>query len=146
MRKILLFALLAALVAGCGGSSKSGGGDGDSTTLAAEPSSERAGQTLTIYGFGPGDDIANNRAAIATKALAPAKGKKPAGAYHPQGLLTPLASGSPPDVIYVDRQQIAPLAAKQALEPLDGCVKGQGINLPQHRQAALDEASYQGKL
>src|SRR3954447_26287977 len=65
MRKVLLLALLACLVAGCGGSSKSGGG-GDSSTLTPEPTSERAGQTLAIYGFGPGDDIANNRAAIAT--------------------------------------------------------------------------------
>src|SRR3954462_12333059 len=99
MRKILLFVLLSALVAGCGGSSKSGGGDGDSTTLAAEPTSERAGQTLTIYGFGPGDDIANNRAAIATKALAPAKVKNPAGAYNPPAFLTGLASVAPPDVL-----------------------------------------------
>jgi len=144
MRKVLLLALTAALAAGCGGSSKSGGGD--SSTLAAEPTSERAGQTLAIYGFGPGDDIANNRAAIAAKALAPAKVKNPAGVYNPQAFLTRLASGSPPDVIYVDRQQIATLAAKQALEPLDGCVKGQSVNLSQYRQAALDEASYQGQL
>src|SRR3954453_2379511 len=68
MRKVLLLALFAALVAGCGGSGKRES-SGGSSTLAAEPSSERAGQTLTIYGFGPGDDIANNRAAIATKAL-----------------------------------------------------------------------------
>src|SRR4051794_33756526 len=145
MRKVLLLALIAAFAAGCGGSGKSSS-SGGSTTLAAEPSSERAGQTLTIYGFGPGDDIANNRAAIATKALAPAKVKNPAGAYNPQAFLTRLASGSPPDLIYVDRQQIATLAAKQALERLNGCVKGQSINLSQYRQAALDEATYQGQL
>jgi ABC-type glycerol-3-phosphate transport system substrate-binding protein len=73
MRKALLIALLADLAAGCGGSGKSGSGGGDTSTTAAESSSERAGQTLTIDGFGPGDDIANNRAAIATKVLAPAK-------------------------------------------------------------------------
>src|SRR3954462_15318075 len=98
MRKVLLLALLACLVAGCGGSSKSGGG-GDSSTLTPEPTSERAGQTLAIYGFGPGDDIANNRAAIATKALAPAKVKNPAGAYNPPAFLTGLASVAPPDVL-----------------------------------------------
>src|SRR5436190_3919539 len=146
MRKVLLLALFAAVVAGCGGSGKNSSSSGNSSTLAAEPTSERAGQTLTIYGFGPGDDIANNRAAIATKALAPAKVQNPAGAYNPQAFLTRLASGSPPDVIYVDRQQIATLAAKNALEPLNGCVKGQNINLSQYRKAALDEASYKGQL
>src|SRR3954454_14853502 len=125
MRKVLLLALFAAVVAGCGGSGKNSESSGNSSTLAAEPTSERAGQTLAIYGFGPGDDIANNRAAIATKALAPAKVKNPAGAYNPQAFLTRLASGSPLAVISVARQQIATLAAKQALEPLNGCVKGQ---------------------
>ena len=133
MRKVLLLALLAALVAGCGGSGKSSS-SGNSSTLAAEPTSERAGQTLTIYGFGPGDDIANNRAAIATKALAPAKVKNPAGAYNPQAFLTRLASGSPPDVIYVDRQQIATLAAKDALEPLKRVREG-----PEHQPFAVPQ-------
>src|SRR5947208_9748636 len=140
MRKILILACIAVLAGGCGGSGKSsssGGSSSSSSDFKAESSSARAGQTLTIYGFGPGDDIANNRAAIATKALAPAKVQNPAGAYNPQAFRTRLASGSPPDVIYVDRQQIATLAAKNALEPLNGCMKGQNINLSQYRKAAL---------
>jgi multiple sugar transport system substrate-binding protein len=51
-----------------------------------------------------------------------------------------------PDVIYVDRQQIATLATKGALQPIDDCATAQHIDLSQYRRGSLDEASYQGKL
>jgi multiple sugar transport system substrate-binding protein len=51
-----------------------------------------------------------------------------------------------PDLIYIDRQQIATLAAKGALDPIDSCVKDQGIDTSQYLKAALDEASYKGQL
>jgi len=111
-----------------------------------QPSSDRATETLRIYGFGKGDDVASNRAAIAKQAIAPAKLSNPEGAYDPQKFLTQLASSSPPDLVYLDRQQVATLAAKGTLQPLEGCVKDQHIDLSQYRKSALEEASYQGKL
>ena len=48
--------------------------------------------------------------------------------------------------LYNYRQQVATLAAKGALTPLQDCVKAQGIDLSQYRQATLDEASYNGRL
>lgn len=137
---IALGALL--LLAGCGGGSSSS----SSSDFNAVPSSDRAGQVLSIYGFGKGDDVAQNRLVLAKKAIAPAKLQNPDGAYDPQRFLTQLASGNVPDLIYVDRQQIGTLAAKGTLQPLQGCVDAQGVKLSQFRQAALDEATYQGKL
>src|SRR3954452_4819107 len=135
-------ALGALLLAGCGGSSsKSSNGD-----FNAVPSSDRAGQVLSIYGFGKGDDVAQNRLSLAKKAITPAKVQDPDGAYDPQRFLTQLASGNVPDLIYVDRQQIGTLAAKGTLQPLDGCVDAQQVKTSQFRQAALDEATYQSKL
>ena len=135
-------ALGALLLAGCGGSSSSSS-NGDFNAVS---SSDRAGQTLSIYGFGKGDDVAQNRLVLAKRAIAPAKLHNPDGAYDPQRFLTQLASGNVPDLIYVDRQQIGTLAAKGTLQPLEGCVDAQQVKLSQYRQAALDEASYQGKL
>jgi multiple sugar transport system substrate-binding protein len=101
---------------------------------------------LSIYGFGQGDDVASNRAKVAKAAIAPATIKNPEGAFNPQQFLTRLASGEVPDVIYLDRQQVATLAAQDALEPLDQCVKDQSIDTSQYNKAAIDEVTYQGKL
>jgi multiple sugar transport system substrate-binding protein len=136
----LPLAALVAVLAACGG----GGGSKGS---AQEPSAaDRKGEVLSIYGFGTGDDVAINRTKVAKAALAPATIKNPDGAFNPQQFLTRLASGDSPDVIYVDRQQIATLAAQGALQPIDQCVKDQAIDTSQYNKAALDEVTYQGKL
>jgi multiple sugar transport system substrate-binding protein len=142
----LLCVSLALLAAGCGGSSSKSGSSGSSGEFSVQSSSDRAKETLRIYGFGKGDDVAQNRAVLAKQAIASAKLINPEGAYDPQKFLTQLASGAVPDLVYLDRQQVATLAAKGTLTPLQDCVKAQGIDLSQYRQPALDEASYQGKL
>jgi multiple sugar transport system substrate-binding protein len=142
---IVAGALAALLLAGCGG----GGGSSGSTSgggFALLSASDRAGKTLDIYGFGPGDDVATTRTRLTIKALAPAKVENPAGSYDAQRFLTRLASGVVPDVVYLDRQQVGTLAAKGVLRPLDDCARAQHIDLSQYRKAALDEASYGGKL
>src|SRR3954453_6294264 len=141
--KLGVLAAAALVRAGCGGGSSKSSSSGD---FGAVPSSDRAGQTLTIYGFGPGDDVAMNRTTLAKKGIAPAKLSNPEGAYDPQRFLTQLASGNVPDIVYLDRQQVGTLAAKGALQPLQGCADAQAIKLSQFRQAALDEASYDGQL
>jgi multiple sugar transport system substrate-binding protein len=137
-----LVAVVASLAAcGGGGSSSSSGGS------AQEPSAaDRKGAVLSIYGFGAGDDVAANRAKVAKAAIAPATIKNPEGAFNPQQFLTRLASSDTPDIIYVDRQQIATLAAQGALQPLDQCVSDQSIDTSQYNKAAIAEVTYQGKL
>src|SRR5436305_6838303 len=94
--KVAVLAAAALVLAGCGGGSSKSSSSGD---FAAVPSGDRAGQTLTIYGFGPGDDVANNRTVLAKKAIAPARLRNPEGAYDPQRFLTQLASGNVPDLV-----------------------------------------------
>jgi multiple sugar transport system substrate-binding protein len=139
-RRATLLALAAVVLAcaACGGSST-----GSSNAPSA---ADRAGETLSIYGFGRGDDVAVNRAKVARKAIAPANVQNPEGAFDPQAFLTRLASGDVPDLVYVDRQQVGTLAAKGVLTPLDSCVKDQNVDTSQYVPAALDEASYTGKL
>lgn len=144
----LVVATALATLAGCGGggSSKGNKSSGNSGTFAVQSPAQRAKETLSIYGFGTGDDVANNRAALAKKAIAPAKLQNPNGGYDPQKFLTQLAAGNVPDLIYLDRQQVATLAAKGTLMPLQGCVDAQHIDLSQYRKPALDEGSYNGQL
>lgn len=147
---LVVFAALAPIMvlAGCGGggSSNKSSNSSNSSTFAVQPASQRGKETLRIYGFGSGDDVATNRATLAKKAIAPAKLVNPDGGYDPQKFLTQLAGGNVPDLVYLDRQQVATLAAKGTLMPLQGCIDAQHIPISQYRQSALDEASYNGQL
>ena len=134
-------ALALAASAACGGD----GDEGSSSSRAAAPQ-DRAGRTLQIMGFGPGDEIANTRAAIATKALAPAKVQNPRGAYEDQKFLAQMTAGKPPDIVYLDRQKVASLAASGALEPLSSCVEEQDVDTSQYLKAALDEVTYRDEI
>lgn len=132
--------VLAVIAAGCGGSSKSSSGAGTTPT-------PKAGQTLSIMGFGTnGDDVAMSRFHIAQKAIAPAKVSAPNGGFNAQQFLASVASGNPPDLVYLDRQDVGTLAAKGALQPLTSCVKGQGIDMSQFRPPAVQQVTYKGSV
>jgi multiple sugar transport system substrate-binding protein len=141
--RVALVAVAALALSGCGGG---GSGSSSSSDFAPLSHSDRSGRTLKIYGFGKGDDVAANRFAVAKAALSPATILNPDGAYDPQQFLTKLAAGNVPDLVYLDRQQIATLAAKHSLQPIDQCLTDQDVDRSLYRQAALDEASYNGKL
>jgi multiple sugar transport system substrate-binding protein len=104
------------------------------------------GGTLHIYGFGPGDDVANGRADIAKRALGGADVDNPRGAFDDRAFLTRLASGDVPDIIYLDRNKVGTYAARNALVPLASCIKSENIDRSQYRKAALDEVTYKGQL
>ena len=103
------------------------------------------GRTLNIYGFGPGDDVANGRAEVATKALG-ASVDNPRGGFNDQAFLTRLASGDVPDVVYLSRDRIGTYAARNALLPLANCLRTERIDRKQYRAAALAEVTYKGQL
>jgi multiple sugar transport system substrate-binding protein len=139
-------ASIALVAAGCGGSSGGGSAAGSTSSAGSTTVARSASDTLTIYGFGTGDEVAQARTKLAKKALAPAKVKNPNGGFNDQVFLTDVASGDVPDVVYMDRQKIGEYAAKGALMPLSSCVSSQGIDLSQYRKPAVDEVTYQGKV
>ncbi|MBA2475961.1 MAG: extracellular solute-binding protein [Actinobacteria bacterium] len=111
-----------------------------------ERASMAGGKTLNIYGFGPGDDVANGRAEIAAKALGGASVDNPRGSFNDQAFLTRLASGDVPDVVYMSRDRIGTYAARGALLPLASCLRSESIDRKQYRAAAIAEVTYKGQL
>ena len=99
--------------------------------------------TLKVYGFGPGDEIANTRADLATTAVGGSV-DNPRGGFNDQQFLASIASGDVPDVVYLDRAKVAGYAAKGAFQPLTNCVKG--LDLKQYQQSALKEITYKNQL
>ncbi len=116
-----------------------------SLMVAAGLATAKPSATLKIYGFGPGDEIANTRADLATTAVGGSV-DNPRGGFNDQQFLASLASGDVPDVIYLDRFKIASYAAKGALVPLTSCIKSQNIDVAQYRKAALQEVTYKGAV
>lgn len=132
VRKLLAGAGAAVLLAGCGGVGSGGDTGGPAT--------------LTTMGFGLGDEIATTRADLAGKAIAPATVKVGGGAFDAQQFLAAVASHTPPDLVYLDRQLLGTYAARGTLEPLTGCIAEQHIDVGQYRPAALQETTLDGKV
>ncbi|WP_410597050.1 extracellular solute-binding protein [Amycolatopsis sp. lyj-23] len=132
VRKLLAGAGVVLLLAGCGGV----GSGGDSGAAA----------TLTTMGFGLGDEIATTRADLAGKAIAPATVKIGGSAFDAQQFLAAVASHTPPDLVYLDRQLLGTYAARGTLEPLTDCIAKQHVDVGQYRPAALKEVTLDGKV
>jgi multiple sugar transport system substrate-binding protein len=107
---------------------------------------QRAG-TLNIMGFGTnGDDVAMSRYRIAESAVAPTTVSAPNGGFNDQQFLAAVASGAPPDLVYMDRAKIGTYAADGALQPLTSCIKSAAIPIKQYRPAALSQVTYKGQV
>ena len=114
-------------------------------SLASAHSTTKKAGTLNIMGFGKGDDVAESRADIATKAVG-GDVNRPSGSFNDQQFLAAVASGNPPDLVYLDRQKVGTYAAKGAFQPLTSCIKSQKINTKQYRIPALNEVTYKGQI
>jgi multiple sugar transport system substrate-binding protein len=128
-------ALVVALAAGCGGVGKSESESDDNATV-----------TLTMMGFATGDEIAKTRFDAANAAIAPSSAKASEGSFNAQQFLSAVASNTPPDLVYMERRFLGTYTAKNALMPLTDCVEREKIDMSQFREAAVTEATLNGKL
>jgi multiple sugar transport system substrate-binding protein len=100
--------------------------------------------TLDIYGYGPGDDVQENRAAYAAAQLQGVTIKREAPGFDDQAFLTRLASGDIPDLVRMPRPSLALYAAKGVLQPVNSCVTPDLAK--QYRAGAIKAMTYGGKL
>lgn len=131
--------LAAALVAGCGGV-------GDKASDGAAGSARAPSGRLTTSGFGLGDEVAKTRVARFRSSYPKVSLKVNEGGFDPQPFLSAVASGNPPDVVYMDREVLGTYAARGALQPLDSCASQSGIRLQDFRAPALDQLRLEDKL
>jgi multiple sugar transport system substrate-binding protein len=125
------------VAAGCGGVGKSDSNSG---------SDDNATATLSVMGFGADDEIGKVRFDLANKAIAPSTVKDTKGAFDAQQFLSAVASNTPPDLVYMDRQLIGTYATKGALQPLSDCISKQSVDMSQYREAAVKEVTLGGKV
>jgi multiple sugar transport system substrate-binding protein len=104
---------------------------------------KKAAGTLNIYGYGPGDDVQENRANYTDSQLSGTTINRPAGNFSDQVFLTRLASGDVPDLVRMPRSSVGLYAAKGVLQPMDSCVAGVKS---QYRVGAMRSMTYGGKV
>jgi len=131
------------LLAGCAGVGGQSGGDGGgaSGTAGATPSG-----TLKIMGFGGEDEVGQSRINAFKQAYGDVKVSNAKGDFDAQQFLTSLASGNPPDLVYMDRNLVGTYAKKNAVVPLEDCIKSQQIDTSQYREAALTSVTLDDKV
>ena len=110
-----------------------------------DPDAELSGD-LTVMGFSGVDEVATSRIEFAEAELGDVEVKLIEGDLDIQQFLSAVASGEPPELLYADRDQIGSLAARGAIIPLDDCIDGEGIDIGQFRESALDQVTLDGKV
>jgi multiple sugar transport system substrate-binding protein len=127
-------AVLAVALTGCGGLSQ--------TRLLGSDS----GGSLTTLGFGQPDEIASARVDLYKKKHPDVDLRINEGGFDAQQFLSAVASGRPPDLVYLDREVLGSYAHRGALEPLTSCVDRAGIRLGDFREAAVAQTTVDGVL
>jgi multiple sugar transport system substrate-binding protein len=140
-RLAALVAVLSLAVVGCGGV----GGGGDEQPKAGSSGGEISG-TLSTFGFSLPDEIATTRVDTFKKAYPKVQVKITEGGFDEQQFLSAVASGNPPDLVYLDREIIGTYAARGAIQALDDCVSSAKIDMGQYRPAAVQQVTVDGKV
>lgn len=139
----MVIAASATLLAGCagvGGASSDSGG-GNAGTSGSAPSG-----TLKIMGFGGEDEVGQARVNAFKQAYPNVTVSNAKGDFDAQQFLTALASGNPPDLVYMDRNLIGTYAKKGAIVPLEDCISQQKIDTSQYREAAMRSVTLDKKV
>jgi multiple sugar transport system substrate-binding protein len=140
-RLAALVAVLSLVVVGCGGV-----GGGDDTQQQTGGDEGTVSGTLSTFGFSLPDEIATTRVDTFKKAYPQVQVKITEGGFDEQQFLSAVASGAPPDLVYVDREIIGTYAARGAIQPLDDCISQAQIDMGQYRPAAVQQVTVNGKV
>lgn len=119
-----------------------------------QPSSQHTGQnrfsrsvggTLKIYGFNPSDEVGKSRSDYATAQLKPTKVVLDTSSFDTQKFAAQAAAGQVPGLIYADRTEIATLADKKLIMPMDQCYATWGVAATRRfYPSVINDVSYQG--
>jgi multiple sugar transport system substrate-binding protein len=145
-KSVLRWPLVAVIGALTLTSCATGTGGQDDEDVVYDPDASLSG-TIDVLGFGAGDEVATARLDAAQDALGgDVEVKLVEGDLDIQQLLSAIAAGDPPGLIYANRDQIGSLAARGAIIPLEKCIQGEGINTDQFVDSAIEQVTLNGDI
>lgn len=101
---------------------------------------------LTVTGFGLGDEIATERAALFEELYPNVDVTFTEGGFDEQQFLTAVAAGTPPDAVVIGRDLLSTYAARGALMPLTDCIANMEIDMTQFRPQAVADVTVNGEI
>lgn len=136
---LALVPLLAVGACGSGGTSASNGGP---DAFSAKPTG-----TLKAWAFNDADDVGKARMAYTGQQLSSITINYDQTSFDAQKFTTRLASGQVPDIVQMDRQDVATYAAQGLIMPLDKCFSDNNVDPKQRWYASvLGDVTYQGQI
>ena len=100
--------------------------------------------TLTNLGFGLGDEIATTRVERFQEMYPDVELSFTEGAMDPQQFLTSVASGNPPDLVYMARDVLSTYALRGAVQPLTDCIANHDIDMSQYYDVMVNQVTVDG--
>lgn len=137
----LTLAAIALTTAGCA----VGTGGADDSDAEYDSTADLSGE-LSVMGFSGVDEVATARMELAEEAMPEVSVTLAEGDLDLQQLLSAVATGEPPDLVYANRDQIGSLAARGAVIPLAGCIEGEGIPTEDFVEPALAQVTLGGEV
>ncbi|MEU8368485.1 extracellular solute-binding protein [Micromonospora tulbaghiae] len=137
LRATALAGVLTLAISGCGGV----GGGGDSGGGGA-----KGNGALSTMGLSLSDEIATTRVEAFKRDHGDVRLTITEGAFDEQQFLSAVASGNPPDLVYMDRKLIGTYAERGSIQPLTDCVEKQRIDMAQFRQSAREQVTLDGTV
>lgn len=107
---------------------------------------DEVGGTLTVTGFGLGDEIATERVEFFKEMYPEVDVTFTEGGFDAQQFLTAVAAGTPPDAVVIGRDLLSTYAARGALMPLTDCIADMDIDMSQFRPQAVAEVTVDGEI
>ena len=151
----LLVVLL--LLTACGGGE--GETEGGGETGAATASEGAAGETAAAgggdvsgdlfafaFGYDTGDIIAQTRVDEFRSQYSDVNVEFSESGFDSQTFLSALASGDPPDLVNIPRNDLGTFIARGVLAPLDDCINQMGVDPNVFYQAGLDQVTVDGTM
>lgn len=140
---LVALALVAVSIGAAGCAVGTGGADDGGADYDSE--AELSGE-LAVMGFSGVDEVATARLDYAKEQIGDVDVKLAEGDLDLQQFLSAVATGTPPDAVYANRDQIGSLAARGAILPLDDCIAGESIPTGDFVPAALDQVTLDGTV
>jgi len=110
---------------------------------AVMPAGAEVSGDLFAFGFGyeTGDQIAQVRVDVFRELYPDVAIEFSESGFDGQGFLAALASGDPPDLVNLPRNEIGTYIARGVLEPLDECIEQQGVDTSVFYEGALSQVT-----
>ena len=144
MKRWIALIPAAAMLAACGGV----GGD-DESSSSGDGGSGKPGEPsgrMETMGFSTEDVIAKSRVNAVRDQYGDLTVKVNSGGFDEQQFLSAVASGNPPDAVYLARNELGTYAARNALEPMDDCIAEHDLDMGLYRDSAVQQVTYDDKV